>query len=199
MYRLPLALNKDMKEVFTKIKKKTKKRSGFTLAETLIAVLILLMVSSVIATGIPAAASAYQKVVDSANAEVLLSTTITTLRNELTTAENITTPGDGSITYYNASRRSYSKIFVDNNTKEGIQFIRFYNKVIDPNAETSTAAAERLISTSVSTKELYVTYSSVGYSGGVVTFSNLRVLKSTETASASADKGQTLSIRVISD
>ena len=55
---------------------------GFTLAETLLAVLILLMVSSIVAAGIPSARRAYEKVVLASNAEVLLSTTITTLRHE---------------------------------------------------------------------------------------------------------------------
>ena len=39
-----------------KKRKKARSRSGFTLAETLLAVLILLMVSAITAAGIPAAA-----------------------------------------------------------------------------------------------------------------------------------------------
>ena len=49
---------------------------GFTLAETLLAVLILLLVGVIMTTGIPAAKNAYEKVVVASNAEVLLSTTI---------------------------------------------------------------------------------------------------------------------------
>ena len=52
---------------------------GFSLAETLMAVLILLMVTSVVATGIPAAANAYFKAVDASHAQVLLSTTMISL------------------------------------------------------------------------------------------------------------------------
>lgn len=58
-------------------------KSGFSIAEALIAVLILLMVSSVVAAGMPVAAKAYTQVVDSANAQLLLSTTVTALRDEL--------------------------------------------------------------------------------------------------------------------
>ena len=58
-------------------------RSGFTIAETLVAVLILLMVSSVVAAGIPAAKSAFEKVVVGANAEILLSTSVASLRDQL--------------------------------------------------------------------------------------------------------------------
>ena len=53
---------------------KLNNEDGFTLAETLMTVLIMLLVSSVIAAGIPAAAKAYRKAVDAANAQVLLST-----------------------------------------------------------------------------------------------------------------------------
>ena len=59
---------------------------GFSLAETLMAVLILLMVSEIVVVGIPSAASALSKIVDASNAQLLLSTTITKLRDELSTA-----------------------------------------------------------------------------------------------------------------
>ena len=62
---------------------KLNSQDAFTLAETLITVLILLMVSAVVAGGIPAAANAYRKAVDAANAHVLLSTTVNALRSEL--------------------------------------------------------------------------------------------------------------------
>ena len=60
-----------------KIRNKLHNRKGFSLAETLMAVLILLMVSAVVAAGIPMAREAYEKAVDAANAQTLLSTTIT--------------------------------------------------------------------------------------------------------------------------
>ena len=54
--------------------KRLNSRTGFTLAEVLITVLILLMITAVVAGGMPVAANAYYKVVDAANAQVLLST-----------------------------------------------------------------------------------------------------------------------------
>ena len=63
---------------------------GFTLAETLIAVLILMMVSAIVAGAIPAASNAFTKAVDAANAQVLLSTAKTVLRDELSTAADVT-------------------------------------------------------------------------------------------------------------
>ena len=49
---------------------------GFTLGETLLAVLIMLLAASIMVSGIPAARAAYEKVVLSSNAEVLLSTAV---------------------------------------------------------------------------------------------------------------------------
>ena len=78
--------------------KKTRKlnsRGGFTLAETLLAVLILLMVSVIVATGVPVAKNAYEKVVVAANAQVLLSTAVNTLRDELGTAWDVEVVEEG--------------------------------------------------------------------------------------------------------
>ena len=47
---------------------------GFTLAETLLAMIILLMVTSVAAGGIPAAVRAYRNTAEAANARVLMTT-----------------------------------------------------------------------------------------------------------------------------
>ena len=58
-------------------------RKGFTLTETLMAVLILVLASVVMVTGITAAIRAYQNMVDKANAQTLLSTTMTELRQVL--------------------------------------------------------------------------------------------------------------------
>ena len=73
--------------------RKLNQKAGFTLAETLVTILILLMVSSIVAGGIPAATNAYYKAVDGANAQVLLSTAATALRDELGTARDITVSG----------------------------------------------------------------------------------------------------------
>ena len=70
-----------------------KSRRGFTIGEVLVSVLILMMVFSIVAAGIPAAANAYYKVVDAANAQMLLSTTLTRLRTELSTATQVKCSG----------------------------------------------------------------------------------------------------------
>ena len=95
------------------IKRKLKSQKGFTLAEVLITVLILLMVSSVMAGGIPAAANAYTKAVDAANAQALLSTTVNALRSELSNAWDVSSSGN-KIIYYSSDTGSQAKIYLKN-------------------------------------------------------------------------------------
>lgn len=165
---------------------------GFTLAETLLAVLILLMVSFIVATGVPVAKNAYEKVVLASNAEVLLSTTISSLRNELGTATRIEPEGT-TITYLNETRGSMSKIYLDSSERNTIMLQRY----IQSGGMGKDSDAVRLVSETASTPDLYVTYTSVTYSNGIITFGGLSVnRKSGSTGLAVRDS---LSIRVISD
>lgn len=181
-------------------KKKLHNSSGFTLAETLLAVLILLMVSAIVAAGIPSAKNAYEKVVLASNAEVLLSTTITTLRNELGTAQDVKAPKPGdpvdtTITYYNPTRGASSKLYVASGGEHDkeIMFQRYFSA--DGLVKADYAAAP-LVSSKTATQDLYVTYTSVTYDKGIVTFSGLSVNRTSGTEGlASRDE---LSIRVIS-
>ncbi len=164
--------------------KRARSRKGFTLAETLLAVLILLMVSSIVATGVPAAKNAYEKVVLGANAQILLSTSLTALRDELGTASDIKKKGN-TLSYYSAKTHSYARIFCDSESK-GIMvrdYIGYEDKDKEPVPEEATAeTARRLVSEKAATKDLYVTYKDVdvtykevGDSEGMVTFSNIEV------------------------
>ena len=94
-------------------KKRIRSRKGFTLAETLLAVLILLLVSSIVAAGMPAAKQAYEKVVLASNAELMLSTAVATLRDELGTAWDVQ-PATGGVTYFSADTTNRSKLYVKN-------------------------------------------------------------------------------------
>lgn len=58
-------------------------KKGFTLVETLMAVLLLGFVTLIIAGGMTLATESYTKVTDTANAEMLLSNTVTLMRDEL--------------------------------------------------------------------------------------------------------------------
>lgn len=174
------------------IMKKLRNKAGFSLAELLIAILIMLMVTVIVAAGIPAARSAYLGVRRASNADVLLSTTITTLRNELGMARREDISVDSSnktITYFNQDRGAESQIFLSDDGKS-IQFKR-YNK--------NSYAAAPLITGKAETDELNVTYATVTYDdeSGIVKFEKLEVTPvSGGTPIASRD---TVSIRVMTD
>ena len=66
-----------------RIVNKLRQTAAFTLAEALVATIIMLLVTSIMVAGIPAAIRAYDKVVIASNAEVLMSTAMAELRNAL--------------------------------------------------------------------------------------------------------------------
>nr|WP_297706953.1 prepilin-type N-terminal cleavage/methylation domain-containing protein [uncultured Butyrivibrio sp.] len=183
-----------MANLTTIIKKKLHSKAGFSLTELLATVIILLLVSSIVATGIPVARDAYEKVVIASNAEILLSSTITTLRNELGTAKDVEISSN-EITYYNPSRSALAKIYVDSGTKD-IMFVRYLSDGSGQWYNEGTAPT-LLMSTKTATKELYITYTSVTYSDGVVTFDNLSAKK--ESDQTELAKREHVSIRVIAD
>ena len=144
------------------VKKRLKNKSGFTLAETLLAVLILLLVSVIVANGIPVARNVYNNVIVGANAQMLLSTAVTALRNELGTARDVKTGSDEKyITYFNAEREAYSMISLagENNT------IQVQPYIVKPDGGSITAVngskPHDLVSNAASNKDLYITYSKV--------------------------------------
>ena len=176
-----------MKERIQRFLKKAKSRAAFTLAETLTAVLIMLMAASVVAAGIPAAVNAYEKVVVASNAEVLLSTSISALRGEIAAAQEIIDWDSTSVTYISGSTGSAAKIYIssDSEDTEGILLQRY----TDTNDLGKPGDAVRLVSKEASTSDLYVTYDSLEYdeAGAVIVFKNIAV--------KSASGGNTMSLR----
>lgn len=151
------------------IRRKLKNALGFSLAETFLAVMILLMVSTIVASGVPVAADVYKKVVETANAQLLLSTTMTILRDELGTATILATgDADGTewIDYLVEGGRL--RIVTD---EEGIKKQAGENSVL-------------LVSNGAANKNLHASYESVSFSDGVVIFKNIE---------AKNERGATLS------
>lgn len=68
--------------------KKSRRRLGFTMAETLLAVLIMGIAMGIVVQGIPMTKRVHDKVVDTANAQAVLSAGVTLLRDELSLAGN---------------------------------------------------------------------------------------------------------------
>ncbi len=180
-------------------------RGGFSLVELLTATLILLMVSSVVVGGIPVAKDAYEKVTVTANAQVLLSTALTALRNQLGTASNVeVVESVGSyesgkveaLVYYNAATGSDSMIYLRalSDTPSCIM-VQDY---IDREAETNELTSSRqLVTDAASDGDLYITYEDATVENGIVEFSGLAVYMEGETdARVSLD---TYNIRVAAD
>ena len=175
------------------MRKKIENRSGFTLAEVLMAVLIVAMVSAVVAAGIPSAINAYKKVTEAGNADLLLSTTITRLRDELGTASDVSVNGT-TVTYTNgAGSRSYLEL-VTTGDKPGI-YLQEYADIVT--SENRDKFYHLLVSDEAASKTMHVTYELDGApdADGVLTFRNLAVKRGTETLNTIA----TLKIRVLAE
>lgn len=83
-----------------KLKKKIRSSRGYTLAETLMAILILLIATAIVVRGIPMAADIQRRTVDTANGQVMLSTAMSLLRDELSVARDVKCVNeDGQLKY----------------------------------------------------------------------------------------------------
>lgn len=158
--------------------RKLKERAGFTLAEMLLATLILLLVSSIVVAGIPAAKNAYEKVVLGSNAQILLSTTAAALRDELGTAWDVENVSPTELRYFSADTGAVSKLYIQENVIMLQEFAGLED--IDGN---KTGRVRPLVSEAAATSDLYVTYDSVSYDdSGIVIFSGLKVCRSSNDA-----------------
>ena len=162
-----------------KLRTRLKNSSGFTLSELLITLLILLMVTVVMAAGIPSALRALYKVEDSSNAQVLLSMAVTRLRDELSTASDVKVDGETTITYTTESG-SRSKLTVET---AGINLQEYIDVITE-----GTQYKHLLVSNAAANKNLYVTYGEAKYENGLVTISGLKAVKyKTESVGAAKD------------
>lgn len=163
-------------------------RGGFTLAETLIAVLILTMVAGIVAGGIPAARNALDKAVDASHSQLLLSTTMTSLRNELAMASSITCASetvneDGSVAEDSAAGKIIS--YVDSSgavctlqsEDDGIYVEKEASPDISSGVYHPGITHRLLVSEQAATKNLYAAFTSASYNNGIVKIEGLKVCK----------------------
>lgn len=174
---------------------------GFSLTELLATLIIVTLATIMVATGLPAAIDAYHNMVDVSNAQALLSTTTTILRNELAMSEDWEVT-DNTVTYtsdetFEELRISLAQADDDYYASELVR----EKKKADGTAWDSTTKvpvalggmsvgnASREGATTKGTRELYVTCSGISQVAGknVVKFENVKVLKgSTELATATS-------------
>lgn len=189
---------KRLKYLLEQLKRKAKSRSAFTLAETLVAILIMLMVSSVVATGIPAARRAYESVEMAANSELLLSSTISTLRNELSLAKDIKIEGTDktSVSYLNPTTGTMSRIYMDKSDVNDKKIMYKMNAAVDGISTGDGEEATRLMSNALTTKVgIEVTFDSITKSGDCIVFHNV-IVKSRSDGVERTGR-ETVSIRII--
>jgi hypothetical protein len=134
------------------------------------------MVSAVVAGGIPVARDAYEKITVAANAQVMLSTAVTALRNELCTAvidnENEKKSKDGNLYYFSPTIQSNSLISLG-------QPVGYEHKtfMVTPYVGSKGAIARPLVSKAAGNKDLFVVGTiELGPQKGIVTVKNLQVL-----------------------
>ncbi len=184
---------------------KLRNRKGFTLAETLLAVLILLLVSGIVARGIPVAASVYEKTVLSANAQSLLSTTVSALRDELGTAWDVQVDETHKmVSYYSADTGNRSELeIVEEDGQKNIRLTEYAKNagLNDKDDEDSHGIGKprQLIpgQGATLTKDLDISYQDVTYDRGVIVFTNIQVKPKGKTEPVIAEM-RSLSIKVIS-
>ena len=168
-------------------------KDGFSVAELLIAILILSMVSMVVAGGIPVARDAYNKITVSANKQVLLSTTVYALRSELGTATEIYNCDGNTIEYRSGKNGGRSRISIE---EERIMIQEFIPDDSDDSSGTSGTGTgdnsdklKRELSPEIEKDGLYVVCSSLDgdKSEGVITFTGVTVKKEGEAEDKSDD------------
>lgn len=173
-YDIVLRSKKEEDMEFRKaIRSKLKNRQGFSLSELLVATIIVTLISMMIATGTNTAVRAYDKVTEEANAEVLLSTCASMLRNELTTSKEITVSEDKkSISYKKTDTGYYATI------RSGVASGGSTETAVPKIWITEYGTTEKQwISDITATNGLIVSFETIDYSDGVVTVTGLAVRK----------------------
>ncbi len=171
--------------------KKLKSNIGFTLSETLITMLILVMVAGVVAEGVPSAVQAYGKAVEAANVQMALSTTVNALRNELSTAWSAECKNN-EVFYISSDTGAKTKIYRD--PGKNIIMVQDFLKFDSDTEHAPEADPRALVSESAVTKNLLVTFDSVEWSKdsegaedkSVLVFSNLKVVRNDGAANAAS-------------
>lgn len=173
-------INKLRKQIHSKLHN----TEGATFSELLVAMIILLLVTSIVAEGIPVAKNAYAKVVNRSNADLLVSTTLNTIRTELDLASDVELDGKKVKAYCNSSSGRWKNIA--NDGENGLKVVEFSGVDFNP---SSDKIEHELVSVQAQTKELYTTIDSIEYDSKkeIFTIKNLQVKQTKGTATTEDD------------
>ena len=148
--------------------------TGFSIAELLVAILILSMVSTVVVGGIPVARDAYNNITVAANAQVLLSTAINSLRNELGTSPDVYRVSSNEIEYISGKNGNKSLIYKSDDNPSKIMIIEYFDP--DQKDDQKDTNGRELIP-GILKDRLAVTCGPFSQSGDLVYIENLDVKK----------------------
>lgn len=173
----------------------TRSVAGFSLTEMIVTMLILALAATLMATGIPVAVDTYHKTVNSANAQVALSTTITVLRSEFGSSTKLEVKG-GTL-YYRCSEGSWARVSNPEGDEEYRGLVkRFYAEtpeggVGDPIKTKDKEGNEKqlaypIISNSAVTEPLRVQMGGIAREGNIVKITNLRVFTESDPSTSLA-------------
>lgn len=134
-------------------------KKGFTLFETMLALFIMVLFTLLLTRAMETATTTYTGVVNNTNADMLLSNTVTCLRNELVAAKNVTV-SEGNVIKYNDGATG-AECTISNSPQKGIQLDKYKKSA------SLCAATDGLISS----------YGEVVVSNGTITIRNIRITK----------------------
>lgn len=158
---------------------KLQETKGFTLVEALASLLVITMLFTVVATGVPVASQVYNDVVASSNAQALLSTGAMRLREELSLSTMADPSHEGTVsTYikgdYEGSNYSTAKLavgaFSDSKVGSGIIVQTEVGKHGSGNWERRL-----LVTEGDAPDRLYLSFDEINYEDGIFTVENLKV------------------------
>ncbi len=166
-----------------KIFVKLGRRGGFSLTELLVSVLILALVGTVVGAGIPAAVGAFKRVVEKANAQILLTTTANALRNELDMASGISVDLTEKIISFTSSKNYNLKIM---STPDGIK-VKGYTEGGSGEHTGESDPEAPLVSGVAASKNLRVEFEKAEYhaTSGTITITDISVKNSEDKLLAS--------------
>lgn len=166
------------------IAKKLRRQGGFSLAELLITIIIVSLMSVLTVVGINAAYRTYTEVTDAANARTALSTAAEEIRNELSFAGNIKLFADKGITYEVLSGAGFgrqNRILIDED--HGLVKEEKYDSLTRRYEKTRT-----LLPQTVTYGKIKITCDSISLSDDCVIFHGLRATGSEENTVISIDE-----------
>lgn len=174
--------------------------SGFTLVEILLALAITVVFTAIVCAGIPAAWRTYTDSVDASNAQVLLSTTTTTLRNELNRATNVDDAASHGARIAFDTGEGY-RVTLDG-SKNGIEKVTAAYTV-DGDGERVPGASSSptyLLADATRTESLGITFASISFDKehGVFSISGLEVKRGNDVIATVGTSDGTFKVKTIS-